>query len=354
MILNDDEIKTLKELTQLFGPSGDEGIVREYLKEVYSKLDLEIIQDNLGSIIGVKKSKNKDAKKVLLLAHMDEVGFMVNKIYDNGSIGVIPLGGHNSSTLLSNRVILKNEEGKFFSGCISSLPPHLMSSSKDNIRIEDMRLDFGFSSKDEVIASKIDIGDSIVCQGEFEVLNDGKRLLSKAIDDRVGLALGIEVIKELKDKELDFDLYIGGSVQEEVGCRGGLTSSYLVHPDLAIVIDCSPSNDINNKNELGLLGEGVLVRVKDGNMIAFKDLIAYQINVFNKNNIKYQYFISNGGTDAGSVHKNFDGIKTLTYCLCARSIHTPSTILDTNDYKEAKKGLVSLLLDLNNNDEYKL
>lgn len=347
MILNEEEINLLKEVTQLFGPSGDEFLVKEYLKNKYCELGMEIKEDNLGSIIAFKKSKVENAKKIMILAHMDEVGFMVNKIHENGCVSVLPLGSHNYSTLLSNRVVLKNNDGKFIKGTVSAASPHLSNGKEEKSCIENMMIDFGYASKEELLNDNISIGNTLICEGNFEVLNNGKRLLSKAFDDRIGLALGLEILKEFQDKELNFDLYVGGSVQEEVGCRGALTCSHLVHPDLAIVLDCSPANDINTKNELGHLGEGVLIRVKDGNMIAFKDLINYQINLLKENNIKHQYFISNGGTDAGNIHKSFDGIKTLTYCLAARSIHTPSTILDANDYKEAKKGLICLINDIN-------
>ena len=357
MILTNDELKTLEELTLLFGPSGDEKIVKEYLKTKYTELGLTILEDKLGSIIALKKSKNENAKKVLLVAHMDEVGFMVSKILSNGALMVLPLGGHNAQALLSNRVILKTQDGKFFKGLINALPPHLMTqANKESVtQISQMVFDFGFTSKEEALNQGVRIGDSIVCEGNFEVLNQGRRLLGKAFDDRLGLALGLEVLKELKDVELDYDLYVGGSVQEEVGCRGALTCSYLVHPDLAIVVDCSPARDSSgDKSDLGILGEGVLVRVTDGSMIAFRDLIAYQIDAMERAGVKYQYFISPGGTDAGNIHKQFDGIKTLTFCLCARNIHTPSTLLDAEDYKNAKKGLVFMLKDLSVGKHYSL
>lgn len=357
MILTSDELKTLEELTQLYGPSGDENLVKEYLKNKYSELGLKILEDNLGSIVAIKKSKKSNAKKVLLLAHMDEVGFMVSKILSNGAINVISIGGHNPQALLSNRVILKTQKGNFYKGLINALPPHLLTQDNRNsvTQISQMVFDFGFTSKEEALEAGVRIGDSLICEGKFEVLNQGKRLLSKAFDDRLGLALGLEILKELKDVELDYDLYVGGSVQEEVGCRGANTLSYLVHSDLAIVIDCSPARDSNgDRSDLGILGEGVLVRVSDGNMIAFRDLISYQIETMERAKVKYQYFISPGGTDAGNIHKQFDGIKTLTFCLCARNIHTPSTLLDAEDYLNAKKGLIYMLKDLSEGKNYQL
>ena len=285
----------------------------------------------MGNIIADVKGKLSSENKVMLSAHMDEVGFMVCKILENGAVMVLPLGGHNNQALLSNRVLLKTQKGDYYKGLINALPPHLLQGKDYITQVGEMIFDFGFTSKKEAMDAGVRIGDSLISDGPFEVL------------------------KELKDVELDFDLYVGGSVQEEVGCRGALTSSYMVHPDLAIVVDCSPARDSSgNKSELGQLGEGVLIRVTDGSMIAFRDLIAYQVDCLERAEVKYQYFFSPGGTDAGNIHKQFDGIKTLTFCLCARNIHTPSTLLDAEDYLSAKKGLVFMLKDLSEGKHYKL
>lgn len=344
MKLTTKQLKRLEKVTQIDAVSGDEHFLAAYLKEEYEKMGYQILGDNLGSIFALKKSKNPDAKKVMIVAHMDEVGFIVKEILNNGAIKVHALGGHNADTLLSNRVVLTTRKGKKLFGAINALPPHLLAGKNAKSEINDMLFDFGFISKEEALEKGVNLGDTIVCYGPFEVLNGGKRLLSKAFDDRLGIALGLEILEYFKDCELPFDLYVGGSVQEEVGCRGAFTSAHLIKPDLAIVVDCSPAKDsAGTTNELGFLGKGVLVRVVDANMIAFKDLINYQIDTLEKAKVPYQYYISPGGTDAGSIHKSLDGIKTLTYCLVARSIHTASTILDADDYLNARKGLIYLL-----------
>lgn len=347
--LSKKQLQLLKELTQLNAVSGRENEVAKYLNNVYQSMGFEIIKDQLGSIFALKKSKHPNAKKVMIVAHMDEVGFIVREIMANGCFKVQPLGGHNQETILSSRAILTTRSNKSFKGYVVALPPHLLTPElrAKKTEIKDMIFDFGFTSKAEALDQGINLGDTIVLEGTFEVLNNGKRILTKAIDDRIGLAAGIEVLQSLKDIDLDYDLYVGGSVQEEVGCRGGRTSSYGIHPDLCIVVDCSPSKDSDgNKVELGQMGSGVLIRVMDGSMIAFKDLIDFQLKTLSKAKVKYQYFISPGGTDAGQVHLQFDGIKTLTFCLCARNIHTCSTLVDAGDYLNLKKGLIYLLKHL--------
>lgn len=323
-----------KKICEARAISGDERELVKLLKEEYSKYSDEIIYDNLGSIVAHKKCKKEGAKKVLVLAHADEIGFIVNNIEKDGSIKVSPVGGINPNTIVADRVVLRNDDGKLFDGIISNVYSDSVSG---------FEFDFGFDSKEEVLSNNISVGNSIHFVGDTIKIND-KRIVSKAIDNRYGCFLGVELLEQLKDVDLDVDLYVGASVQEEVGCRGALTITNKVQPDFAIILDCSPSDA---KNSNGILGKGVLLRVKDANMLAFKSLINYQKEICEKVNVPYQYFISMGGTDAGMVHKSFDGVLTLTHCICAKNLHTSSTMMDVNDYENAKKTLVYMIKDLN-------
>jgi len=324
-----------KEICEVNSISGEERDLISLLKRLYLENDVEIIYDNLGCMIAHKKCNKENAKKVLVLAHSDEIGFIVNGIESNGIIRVSPVGGINPITLLADRVVLKNNDGKLFYGVINN-------TSKYE-KVSDLEFDFGFDSKEEVLDNNIGMGNSVYLEGNTCRIND-KRIASKAIDDRYGCFLTVELLNSLKDENLDVDLYVGVSVQEEVGCRGAITITNKIKPDFAIVLDCSPS-DAKNKN--GILGEGVLLRVKDANMLAFKSLINYQKEVCEKVDVPCQYFISLGGTDAGMIHKGYDGILTLTHCICAKNIHTSSTIMDINDYLSARKSLIYMIKDLN-------
>ncbi len=348
MKLNEHQLKLFEDLTQLNGIAGQEDEIRNYLKKAYTELGYELMFDNLGSVIAVKRSKNKKAKKVFLVAHMDEVGFMVSNILPNGMLKANAVGGLNSETLLSSRVLLKTKDGNYLKGAISALPPHLLKGTEmAKTEIANMLFDFGFTSKEEAIENGVYLGAMMVIEGKMEILNEN-RILTKAVDDRYGLVLGLEVLETLKNVDLEFDLFVGGSVQEEVGCRGGMTSGYLINPDLAIVLDCSPARDTSGDNmALGQLGQGLLVRFMDGNMIAFKELLDFQMKCCKEAGVKYQYFDSPGGTDAGNIHKLREGILTLTHCICARGIHTCSTIFDTNDYLAARDSLLTILRHLN-------
>lgn len=349
MALNEHQIELFKTLTELNGISGQENEVAKYLKDYYEKLGFEIITDNLGSIFACKKSKLKNAPKVMMAAHMDEVGFIVVGIEKNGMLKGHAVGGINEETLLSSRVLLKNKQGSYLLGSIGAIPPHLLSNdNKGKTQVKDMLFDFGFLSDKEAIDAGVYIGAMMVIQGSFNLLNNGKRILAKAIDNRYGLVIGIEILEHFKDVDLPYDLFVGGTVQEEVGCRGAQTISNVIKPDLAIVVDCSPSRDSSgDKSQHGQLGGGILIRYVDSSMIAFKNLLDFQIKMAERANVPYQYFDSPGGTDAGTIHKSDNGVLTLTHCVCARSIHTCSSVLDVNDYLSAFASLKVMLENIN-------
>ncbi|NCA97477.1 MAG: M42 family peptidase [Bacteroidia bacterium] len=351
MKLSQRQLSLLETSTQLIATSGAEEEVRLFLKKEFEAKKLEIITDNLGSIYAVKKSKLTNAPKVMIAGHMDEIGFMVLYVLENGLIRTSALGGHSKETLAAHRVVLKNRAGVKFYGTIASIPPHLKKDGEkdDEHFIDDLLFDFGFSSKNEVEQNGIAIGDSIVVMGDFRVLNNGKRLLAKAFDNRYGVALALDILDEISNEELPYDLYLGANVQEEVGLRGAVTASQMIKPDLAIVLDCSPARDLtDDKGEYGRLGEGVLIRYLDRSMIAFPELLDLQIKACEAVGVKHQYFDSPGSTDAGNIHKSNDGILTLTHCICARGIHSPSSIIDVDDYLAAKKSLLHILRHLDN------
>lgn len=356
MLLEKEQIKSLENITQLYAISGQENEVAKYLISCFKKQKLEIITDNLGSVFAIKKSKIVDAPKIMICGHMDEVGFLVIKINPTGLLTCTPIGGISQYSLQAHRVSLKTKRGKYIHGTISAIPPHLLDDKSKNINIEDLSFDFGFTSDKEALKAGVYPGAMIVLDGGFEILNGGKRLLSKAFDDRYGIALIVDMLKEIQNKEFPFDLYLGGTVQEEVGLRGAVTASNSIGPDIAIVLDCSPARDSNGTtDDWGKLGEGVLIRYFDKSMIAFPELLAFQIDACKQTNSKYQYFDSPGSTDAGAIHKNHTGVLTLTHCICARGIHSPSSIIDIEDYLAAKRSLIYMLdhLDKKQIDEFK-
>lgn len=348
MELSKKTLERMKALTELHGAPGFEDQVRNYMKSELSKYADEIIQDGLGGIFAVKKSKAENAPKVLVAAHMDEVGFMVTELTDNGFIKFTPLGGWPTDVLLSQRFSVRTTTDEEIIGVIGSVPVHFRKGDSKKTEIKDMLLDVGADSKEELLEMGINLGDSIVPDVDFQVLKNDKKLLAKAWDNRYGCLIAIEALESLKDVELDCDLYIGANVQEEVGLRGAKASANMIKPDIAFVVDCSPANDMMGKdNDLGKIGEGTLLRLFDRTMILAPRMRDFLLETAKASDIKYQYYHSPGGTDAGSIHVSNDGVVTAVVGICSRYIHTANSIINYEDYFHAHNLLTSLIKNVN-------
>ena len=241
-----------EELTQAVGVMGHETAVSRILKKHYEALANDIIYDNLGSIVAYKKSHQEQPAKVLVLGHMDEVGFKVGKILDDGTIKFSPQSsGVWEQTLMAQRIYVQTKDGTLVPGVIDTIPPHQLTPElrKKPMEAKDMFVDIGCKSKAEVEALGVRLNDSIVLKGEFLELNGGQRLLSKAFDNRFGCILGVEVLQALHKTQLPYDLYVGASVQEEAGLRGAQTIAQTIQPDLVIVLDCSPASDMGGNTK---------------------------------------------------------------------------------------------------------
>ncbi len=342
-----NSIKLLEELTLLSGAPGYEHEVRNYMQEKLSNLSDTIIKDNLGSIYAVKKSKNPNAPKIMFAGHMDEVGFMITGHNEYGLLRFIPLGGWWNQTMLSQKLTIVTRD-KTYRGIISSISPHLLKEEQraKPMDINNMLIDCGFNSKEEA-EKHVPIGSFAVPFTQFEQLSE-TRYVSKAFDNRYGCAMAIDVLEALKDVELDCHLYIGATVQEEVGLRGAITSSSLIKPDFFIAADCSPARDTSgDKSELGRLGDGFLVRVHDRSTIMAPNIRKYLIKTATENEIKFQYYTSPGGTDAGAVHISNDGVLSAVIGIASRGIHSHTSIIDYRDYESAKKMIIAMIKDLN-------
>lgn len=335
-------LKLMEELTQIIGISGDEREVSKCMKKYMEPNCDEIVYDNLGSIFAVKRCGKENAKRVMVSGHMDEVGFMITGIQKNGLLKMILIGGIAGQALLSQRVRVKASNGKEYVGTIVS--------HEDDVKACDpkkMFIDLGVCSEEDAKKLGIKAGDSAVLDGPFHVLANEKRILSKAWDNRFGCIMAIELLEALKDVTLEYDLYIGATVMEEVGLRGGTTATGLIQPDLGIVMDCSSASDIKgNDNAVGQLGKGILVRYYDKGMMPNRALLNHLVDTCEANKIPYQYFYNMAQTDAAWVHKLFAGCPTLSACICARNAHTGNSIIDTDDYDAAKAATLAILKDL--------
>ncbi|WP_155767482.1 M42 family metallopeptidase [Sporosarcina ureilytica] len=339
-----ETLDMFKTLTELPGAPGNEHAVRNYMRGELGKYADEVVQDNLGGIFGVKKGL-EDGPRILVAGHMDEVGFMVTSITENGMIRFQPLGGWWSQVLLAQRVEIITNNGPVI-GVIGSIPPHLLSDEVRNkpMDIKNMLIDIGADDREDAMKIGIRPGQQIVPVCPFTPMANDKKILAKAWDNRYGCGLSIELLKEVHGQTLPNTLYSGANVMEEVGLRGAQASATMIDPDLFFALDASPANDASgDKNEFGQLGKGTLLRIMDRTMVTHRGMREFILDTAETNNIPYQYFVSQGGTDAGRVHTANEGVPSAVIGICSRYIHTAASIIHTDDYAAAKELLVKLV-----------
>ena len=342
--MNEQTFKLFKTLTELPGAPGNEHAVRGFMREQLGMYSDELIQDKLGSVFGVKRG-DPNGPKIMVAGHMDEVGFMVTSITKNGMIRFQTLGGWWSQVLLAQRVQIITANGPV-TGVIGSIPPHLLDESKRNkpMEIKNMLIDIGADNREDALKIGIKPGQQIVPICPFTPMANEKKILAKAWDNRYGCGLAIELLKETSDEKLPNILYSGATVQEEVGLRGAQTAANMIDPDLFFALDASPANDMTgDKNEFGQLGKGTLLRILDRSMVTHRGMREFVLDMAETHDIPYQYFVSQGGTDAGRVHTSNQGIPSAVIGICSRYIHTAASMIHVDDYAAAKELLIKLV-----------
>lgn len=341
--------RLFQELTEVPGVSGYEhevrAAIRRHLEPVAS-----IEHDRLGSIIGRQRG-TADSPRVMLAGHMDEVGFMVSLITDDGFIRFVPLGGWWNQVMLAQRVIIKTSKGDVL-GLLGAKPPHLLEpeEAKKLVEKKDMYIDIGASSAEEVKTCGVRLGDPIIPVSPFSVLAPGKTYLAKAWDDRLGCILFIQALQRLKDTPHPNSVYGVGTVQEEVGCRGAKTSVHSIDPDVAIILEVDIAGDvpgIKPEESAIKLAKGPSLLLYDARMIPNLRLRDLVISVANENQIPLQFSTMRGGaTDGSMIHLHNEGVPTVVIGVATRHIHSHAGILHRDDYDHALDLLVKLILRL--------
>ncbi|SEA47150.1 endoglucanase [Thalassobacillus cyri] len=340
--MNQETQSLFRTLTELPGAPGNEHLVRQFMKSELEKYADEIIQDGLGGVFGVKKG---EGPKVMVAGHMDEVGFMVTQITKNGMIRFQTLGGWWNQVMLAQRVQVITDNGPV-TGVIGSIPPHNLTPEqrKKPMEVKNMLIDIGADDEEDVKRIGVKPGQQIVPICPFTPMANEKKILAKAWDNRYGCGLAVELMKELKGENTPNQLFSGATVQEEVGLRGAQTAANMIQPDIFYALDASPANDMSGDDkEFGQLGKGALLRIFDRSMVTHRGIRDFILDTAESNDIPYQYFISQGGTDAGRVHISNDGVPSAVVGICSRYIHTSSSIIHVDDYAAAKELLVKLV-----------
>lgn len=332
------EFELLKKLSEVDGISGHEHNVAKLIRNEAEQYVDEVNYDNLGSLIMIKKGEANEPT-IMLAAHMDEVGFVVSKIEDRGYLRIHPIGGWWPHVVLAEMMTVETSDGKKYLGVTCAEPPHGMPREKRNtvLDIKDVYIDMGVKDKSEIEKLGIKIGDTVTPKMDFHVLNDGKTLLGKAWDDRIGAAVIIEVLKRLSSLKTKSTVAGVFSTQEEVGLRGAKTSSYQINPDIAFAIDVTMSYDspTSPKNDT-VLGNGVALSILDGSVIAHRGLFDFVEKIAKEHNVKYTYdLLTAGGTDSGEIHKQRSGVITMTLSLPCRYFHSHVSLIDYDDYQQA-------------------
>ncbi|MCM3708653.1 MULTISPECIES: M42 family metallopeptidase [Cytobacillus] len=342
--MNENTLQLFKTLTELPGAPGNEHLVRKFMREQISQYTDEVVQDKLGGIFGVKRG-DESGPTVMVAGHMDEVGFMVTSITDNGMIRFQPLGGWWSQVLLAQRVQIITDHGSV-TGVIGSIPPHLLDEAKRSkpMEIKNMLIDIGADDREDAKRIGIRPGQQILPICPFTPMANEKKILAKAWDNRYGCGLAVELLEQVQNETLPNILFSGATVQEEVGLRGAQTAANMINPDIFFALDASPANDMTgDKNEFGHLGKGALLRILDRSMVTHRGMREFVLDTAESNNIPYQYFVSQGGTDAGKVHISNEGVPSAVIGICSRYIHTHASIVHVDDYAAAKELLVKLV-----------
>lgn len=325
----------IAKLSNAHGISGYEGEIREIVKEELESWADEIKTDSMGNLIC---TKNGGKPEIMVAAHMDEIGFAVKYIDEKGFIRIAPIGGWFSQIALAQRVVLYGKRKVY--GVIGCKPPHLMKDEerKKPVEIKDMFVDIGASSKEEVLDMGINVGTPVALDREVVELANS-RITGKAFDNRVGVAVMIEAVRE---SNADITVHAVATVQEEVGLKGARTSSFAINPDAAIAIDSCVAADFPGSESAHMdvkLGKGAAITVIDASgrgLIASPRVLKWLTETAEKYSIPYQLEVAEGGTtDATAINLTRAGIPAGVVSVPARYIHSPVEVVDLKDVESA-------------------
>lgn len=322
----------LKQLTEAVGVSGAENEVRLLIRDLIVDHVDEWEVDTMGNLIALKKGTGDSDLRLLVDAHMDEVGLMITEICSDGSMKFDPIGGFDDRTLLAKVVQIGSKK---VIGVIGAKPVHLLSQSERDrvVKMDAMRIDIGAKKS---VGSKIEVGDRAAFVTKYEEL--GSTAVAKAFDNRAGCAALIEL---LRAEPYPFDLYAAFTVQEEVGLRGAQVAAYRVKPDAALILECTPAYDLPGKEDVSpnvVLGKGPSIYVMDRGTIQDPRLVAHITKTAASHNIPYQIRQpGGGGTNTSVIQRSHGGVPAATIAVPGRYAHTPCMMISLEDYANVVK-----------------
>jgi endoglucanase len=333
----------LKTLTEAVGVSGEEKEVRLLIRDLIANHVDEWHVDAMGNLIALKKGTGALDLRVMVDAHMDEVGFIVTDYDSNGTLKFSGVGGFDDRALMGKVVQVGPQK---LIGVIGARPIHLLNTSQRNTitKVDAMRIDIGAKNKDAA-SGKVNIGDRAAFVTEYEEL--GPTAVAKSFDNRAGCAALIELLRE---RPYPFDLIATFTVQEEVGLRGATTAAYGVKPDVALILECTPAYDLPNKDDVSpnvALGKGPSIYVMDSGTLQDPRLVSLITQTATDNNIPFQIRRpGGGGTNTSIIQRARGAIPAATIAVPGRYAHTPTMMINLDDYANVVKLAKATLLNL--------
>lgn len=329
-----EEIRLLKTLSNAFGPSAAEEDVREILMKELKEFADKSIVDKLGNVLFYHKGK-KGKPKIMLSAHMDEVGFLITFIEEEGFLRFETLGGITANTMPGQRILLRGAKG-YLKGIIGTKPPHIMTPQEQNQLVpkEDLFIDIGAENSDAAKNKGAEVGTMGVFDVEFTDLGEGY-YMGKSFDDRAGCTVLAEVFKALS--ESDYSIIAVGSVQEELGMRGARTAAWQADPDYGLAIEGTFVADVPGTRPdrtSSSIKAGPVITIMDRTFFTHPNVLKTLVNVGTKKSIPFQFKkVPVGGTDSGAIHLTRAGVPSGTVAVPCRYIHGPASIIHVDDLK---------------------
>ncbi len=319
----------IQKLAESFGPSGFEGQVRDAIRDLIKPLEGTV--DAMGNLVVRKGKKQKNGSRIMVAAHMDEIGVMVSHIDENGFARFSPIGGVYARNCVGGRV-------RFADGTLGAIGLEKQDSGEKLPGLEKFYIDTGATNRKD---SRVKIGDAACFDRSFE--ETGTRLISKAMDDRVGCAVMVEAIKQIR--ETPHELVFVFSTQEEVGLRGATAAAYSVEAEIGISVDVTLTGDTPRANHMAVrMGKGPAIKVRDGGMISDPRLVKAMSTAAEKARIPYQLeVLEEGTTDARVMQISRAGMPAGCLSIPCRYVHSPSEMVDYNDVENSVKLLVAIL-----------
>jgi endoglucanase len=338
-------LELLKVLCESSGIPGQEGRLREIVSNELGAVCDASRTDSLGNLIFRKDAtKGKDLKRLMIAAHMDEIGFVVSHVDENGLLRLVPLGGHDPRNMVAQRVNVAGKRGDLTGLLYPGVkPPHIQTEADraKKLTVTDFVVDLHLPVSR--VKRDVEVGTMVTLQRDFAEIGNGYSC--KALDNRVALYVMIEAMKAAKS--FGFETYAVSTVQEEIGLRGATVGAFGVEPDVGVALDTTIAADIPGVPEhehVTRLGHGVAIKLMDSSSISHVGLVKHAKSLAARRKIKFQMeILPRGGTDAGAIQRIREGVPVVTFSIPTRYIHTSVELVNKRDVQGAIKLLASFL-----------